>query len=376
MTGRTAPAGRRAPGLAGRLLLAQVLVIAVGALTLAVTAGLVAPGLFRRHLARSGVTAEPVRRHAEEAFASSFLIAVTVATAAALLTAGAVSWFIVRRLSRPVEQLADAADTVADGRYDVTVPAAPFSGELQRLSDAFGHMAHRLADTDAARTRLLSDLSHELRTPLATLTAFIDGLEDGVVPTDAAAFATMRDQVTRLQRLARDVRDIARAEEEALDLRLSTADPAELARAAIAAVAPRFANASIALELHTPAVVPTVRGDPDRLGQVLGNLLDNALRHSAPGGHVTVELTPGPDARAVVLSVRDDGAGIPVDQLETIFERFRRADPSRRGVDGGGSGLGLTIARAIVHAHHGTITAASDGAGTGAIFSITLPALS
>lgn len=376
MTGRPAPQRRRAPGLAGRLLLAQVLVIAVGALTLAVTAGLVAPGLFRSHLARSGVTADPVRHHAEEAFASSFLIAVTVAAAAALLAAGAVSWFLVRRLSRPVEQLADAADTVADGRYDVTVPAAPFSGELQRLSDAFAHMAHRLADTDAARTRLLSDLSHELRTPLATLTAFIDGLEDGVVPADTAAYATMRDQVTRLQRLARDVRDIARAEEEALELRLSTTDPAELAGAAVAAVAPRFAAAGVSLELRTPAAVPAVAGDPDRLGQVLGNLLDNALRHTARGGHVTVELSSRTDPRAVVLSVRDDGAGIPVDQLETIFERFHRADASRHGVDGGGSGLGLTIARAIVHAHQGTITATSDGPGTGAVVTITVPAQS
>lgn len=374
MSGGIVPARRGAPGLAARLLLAQVMVIAVGALTLAITAGLVAPGLFRRHLARSNVTAEPVRRHAEEAFASSFLISLSVATAAALLTAGAVSWLIVRRLSRPVEELANAADSVAEGRYDVTVPAAPFIGELQRLSDAFGHMAARLSDTDATRTRLLSDLSHELRTPLATLTAFIDGLEDGVVPTDTHAFATMRDQCTRLQRLASDVRDIARAEEDALELRLSTTDPADLARAAVAAVSPRFATAGVALELHTPTPVPAVRGDLDRLGQVLGNLLDNALRHTPPGGHVTVELAPGPGGRTVVITVRDDGAGIPVDQLAAIFERFHRADPARRGVDGAGSGLGLTIAQAIVRAHRGTITAASGGPGTGASFTITLPA--
>jgi two-component system sensor histidine kinase BaeS len=372
----TARAPRRltAPGLAARLLVGQLLVVLVGAITLAVTAVLVAPGLFHQHLDRSGVITEPVRQHAEEAFTSALLIALTVAVAAALLTAGVVSWLVVRGVSRPVEQLAAAADAVAEGRYHVAVPTVPFTSELQRLSDAFGHMATRLADTDVARSRLLSDLSHELRTPLATLAVFVDGLEDGVVPADAAAFATMRHQVDRLQRLASDVREVARAEEDALDLHPGLVDPVDLADTAVAAAAPRYTARGVALRTVHSGPVPPVRGDDDRLQQVLGNLLDNALQHTPAGGHVTIDVTAHAVLHAVTITVTDDGAGIPVDQLDSIFDRFHRADPARSGADGSGSGLGLTIARAIVHAHGGTITAHSRGPGTGAAFTLTLPA--
>ena len=373
MTAR-APRRRVAPGLAARLLVGQLLVVLVGAITLAVTAVLVAPGLFHQHLDRSGDITEPVRQHAEQAFASALLIALTVAAATALLTAGVVSWLVVRGVSKPVEQLAAAADAVAEGRYYVAVPTVPFTSELQRLSDAFGHMATRLADTDAARSRLLSDLSHELRTPLATLAVFVDGLEDGVVPADAAAFATMRHQIDRLQRLASDVREVARAEEDALDLRPALVDPVDLADTAVAAAAPRYTVRGVALRTVHSGPVPPIRGDHDRLQQVLGNVLDNALQHTSPGGQVTIGVTAHAVQHAVTITVTDDGAGIPVDQLDSIFDRFHRADPARGGADGSGSGLGLTIARAIVHAHGGTITAHSRGPGTGAAFTLTLPA--
>src|SRR5450755_223743 len=176
---------------------AQVAVIAIGSLTLALSAALVAPALFHQHLSRAGVTDPAVRHHAEEAFVSSFELSLTAAALAALLTAIVVSFLLVRRVTQPVEQLAVAADAVAAGQFDVVVPSASFSSELHRLSGAFSQMAARLADTDAARTKLLSDLSHELRTPLATLSAFIDGMEDEVVPIDAASWETMREQVSR-----------------------------------------------------------------------------------------------------------------------------------------------------------------------------------
>ena len=198
---------RRPPsGLAGRLMTAQILVIAMGSVTMVAATLLVAPRLFRRHLAHAGVNSPQVRKHAEEAFASSFAISLTIATVAALVTAGLVSWFLVRRVAHPVEELALAADAVAAGNYRVAIPTADFSSEMQRLSDAFAHMASRLGDTDAARSRLLSDLAHELRTPLATLEAFIDGIEDGVVPDNPESRATMRAQVARLRRLDRPPR--------------------------------------------------------------------------------------------------------------------------------------------------------------------------
>ena len=179
---------------------------------------LVAPGLFHEHLSRFGMMSPEVTQHAEEAFSSSFAIAITVAMLASLLAAGLVSWFLVRRVARPVEELAVAAETVAGGTYTVAVPTEPFASELEALSTSFAHMADRLAETETSRTRLLADLAHELRTPLATLEAYIDGLEDGVVAPSEESYATMRGQVSRLRRLATDLRESAAADEHALHL--------------------------------------------------------------------------------------------------------------------------------------------------------------
>lgn len=357
---------------------AQVIVIAIGSLTLAVAAGLIAPGLFRDHLARSGVTDPAVRHHADEAFAAALSLSLTLAAAAALVAAAVASWWVVRQLSRPVTSLATAADAIATGNYHVSLPAVPFSTELQHLSDAFVHMAARLADTDAARTRLLSDLSHELRTPLATLTAYIDGLEDGVLPLSGESWNTMRTQVERLRRLTSDVRDVAIAEEDALSVQLTPIDVNTVARTAIAAAAPAYAARHVQLDLMPAHAPPVVRGDSERLGQVLTNLLDNALRHTPTGGHVTISIQHDTTASSVIVRVRDDGTGIPDDELDAVFERFHRADPARLGSHDGGSGLGLTIARAIIHAHGGTITATNNAAGTetgppGATLTVTLP---
>ncbi|MHB1212443.1 MAG: sensor histidine kinase, partial [Candidatus Nanopelagicales bacterium] len=231
-------------------------------------------------------------------------------------------------------------------------------------------MSARLSDTEASRIRLLSDLAHEIRTPLATLEAYIDGLEDGVVPTDPAAWSTMRDQVLRLRRLTADLRETAAAEEHALGLQLQATDLARVVTEAVEAVVPRFRAKGVhAMTAGTDRPV-LVRADADRLQQVLANLLDNALRHTPGGGHVVASLAT--EGRRAVIRVSDDGDGIPPDQLDAIFARFHRVDASRTAADGSGSGLGLTIARAIITDHGGTITATSDGPGRGATFTITL----
>jgi two-component system sensor histidine kinase BaeS len=232
-------------------------------------------------------------------------------------------------------------------------------------------MAARLSDTDAARTKLLSDLSHELRTPLATLSAFIDGMEDGVVTIDATSWETMRGQVSRLRRLATDVREAAAAEESALKMSFAPVDIVAAVRAVVVAAQPRYAAAGVTLTFVGPTATLNVLGDPDRIAQVIANLLDNALKHTPREGHVHVTVTSA--SGHILLRVEDDGAGVPTDELEKIFERFYRADPSRAGTPGSGSGLGLTIARAIVRAHGGTLTATSAGHGQGATFTVTLP---
>jgi signal transduction histidine kinase len=359
------------PRLATRLMQAQVLVVGVGALTLVIAAALVAPPLFHEHLIESGVNDPDAQFHAEEAFASSFAIAVILATVTALLAAGGVSWFMVRRVSRPVEELARSAESVAAGRYDVSVPDASFSSELHQLSDSFTGMAHRLAETEATRTRLLADLAHELRTPLATLEAYIDGMEDDVLAHDAASYATMRLQVDRLRRLATDLRESSAAEEHALGIVLERIDSRDVARAAVAAASPRFAAKGVTLELADARGACSILGDSVRLQQVLANLLDNALRHTPPGGRVEVGAIVS--GSMVQIHVTDTGEGIPPDQLTTVFERFHRVDASRVSSDGGGSGLGLTIARAIVNDHGGSLEASSKGVGRGTTFVVMIP---
>lgn len=357
--------------LSSRLMMAQALVIFVGGVTLVLSAAMVAPGLFHEHLMDAGVYDSQVQTHAEEAFASSFAVSVLVAAGAALIAAGVVSLLLVRRVSQPVEELARAAEAVAVGRFDVDVPDATFSRELHQLSASFQNMAHRLDETETSRISLLADLAHELRTPLATLEAYIDGMEDGVVATESAAWETMRAQVDRLRRLAADLKETAAAEEHALGLVLEYLDVRGVAAASIHSAAPRYKTKGVLLSLHQSPEPCWVRGDGVRLAQVLANLLDNALRHTPVEGRVDVLVERNGDQCRVCIT--DTGEGIPAEELEAVFQRFHRADPSRVSNDGGGSGLGLTIARAIVVDHGGSLVAVSTGAFQGATFTVVLP---
>jgi len=363
---------RRPTGLAARLMTAQVLVIGIGAVTLVITAALVAPMLFSEHLARTGEDSPEVRRHAEEAFASAFAVSVTIGVIASLTAAGLVSWFLVRRIAKPVGELADAADEVAAGNYDVRVPTGGFGSEISRLSTAFEHMGQRLATMDATRVSMLADLAHELRTPLATLEAYIDGMEDAVVVTDSESFAVMRDQVTRMHRLATDLKEVAAAEEHSLKLHKVTVLPVSLALDAVAAATPFYQAKIVGLDIGDLADCPPISADTQRVQQVLANLLDNCLRHTPAHGTVRVSVR-NESPTSIEIKVTDDGDGLTADQLNQIFERFYRADPARTPGNGGGSGLGLTIARAIAEEHGGTLTASSAGAGRGSSFSLRLP---
>lgn len=281
------------------------------------------------------------------------------------------SWFLSRRVNRPVEDLAAAAETVAAGTYTISVPTTGFGPELAALSTAFRKMADDLAATDAARSRLLADLAHELRTPLATLEVHIEGMEDGIVSPGSESYDVMRAQVTRLHRLANDIKLTAAAQEHALDLHPRPILVADLLHTACDAAAPRYAAQEVTLRCESANPSATVCVDPDRIQQVLANLVENALRHTPSGGAVTVTATTTHGNS--LISIADTGDGIPADQKEAIFQRFHRIDPARRSQGNGGSGLGLTIARAIVEDHQGTLTADSPGPGHGATLTMTLP---
>jgi two-component system sensor histidine kinase BaeS len=381
---RPTRSGRRRPGLAVRLLAAQLLVAGAALVATAAVAAAVGPSLFRRHLGHVAHTSSPEQAtaHAEQAFRTANLLAFGVALVAALLAAAAVSAFVTRRISRPVAALATAAADVADGRYHVTIPPASLGSEFDTLTRSFTAMAARLDGVETTRRRLLADLAHEMRTPVATLAGYLEALEDGVATADAPTLATLREQTRRLTRLAADIAAVSRAEEHQLALHPVPTAPAALLEAAARAAADRYVDRDVALTVTAEPDLSPVSVDADRLGQVLGNLLDNALRHTPPGGRVSLRAAHGrpaghppgqPAAATVLLEVTDTGDGVPAEHLPHLFERFYRVDAARdRGH--GGSGIGLAIARALVEAHDGRLTAMSRGPGAGATFTVELAA--
>ena len=364
---------RSAPGLGPRLLIAQLLVLVTAVVTAAVIAVAVGPATFRRHLGKLSHdhTPQDAVSHAEQAFRSAGLIAMTVALLVALVVALAVSVYATRRITRPVAALAAAASEVAAGRYDVQVPAPALGGEFDSLTTSFAAMAERLQAVEATRRRLLADLAHEMRTPVATLDAYLEGVEDGVATLDADTIGMLRGQTRRLARLADDISAVSRAEEHQLGLQRTVVAPLRLVQSAVDAAADRFAAAGVELTVEAAQEAPEVSVDPDRFGQVLGNLLDNALRHTPSGGRVTVTVTaPGGQ---VLFDVADTGEGITAAHLPHVFERFYRVD-SARDRSHGGSGIGLAIVKAVVEAHGGAVSADSAGLGAGATFRVRLPA--
>lgn len=368
-------AARRPPGLGARLLGAQMLVLVTAVVTAGLVAAAVGPSLFHSHLAQlsHGDSPELAAVHAEQAFRQAGLISVAVALLAALVSAVLVSTYITRRITRPVSALAKAASQVADGHYAVTIPAPQLGEEFDSMAASFTSMARQLHDVEKTRRRLLADLAHEMRTPVATLDAYLEGVEDGVATMDAGTVTMLRGQTRRLARLAEDVSAVSRAEEHQLDLNRSAARPLDLVSSAVRSATDRFCEKAVSLDTSIPSDLPLIDVDPDRFGQVLGNLLDNALRHTPQGGHVSITGTC--DGQQVTIAVADDGDGIPAEALPHVFERFFRVDTARDRAHGG-SGIGLAIVKAIVEAHQGCVSAASPGGGPGATFTISLPALS
>ena len=357
-------------GLAVRLFTAQVLVVLAGGVTLIVVATAVGPALFRTHLrqAAHGVDAQ-TSQHVEQAYRLANMISLGVALLAALAAALSVSGYLAHRLGRTVGTVAGAAARIADGHYTTRAAAPRLGAEFDTLTAAFNAMAARLQAVEATRRQLLADLGHEMRTPLSTIEGYLDAAEDGVNVPGEDTLAVLRGQTGRLRRLADDLAAVSRAEEQ-LDLHREHVAGAELVAAAIAAARPRYTAAGIHLRHDAEAGLPTVYADPQRIGQVLGNLLDNALRHTPAGGTVTV--TARRRAGGVQFAVADTGSGIAAEHLAHIFERFYRADTARDR-DHGGSGIGLAIVRAIITSHGGQVSADSPGPGGGAVFTVTLP---
>jgi histidine kinase len=354
--------------LGTRLFVAIMLVVFAGLGVAFVVARWVAPDAFRRGLrlgaGRGRGPGGSASADVPPAFDSAVDTALWWGAAVALVVGAAIALYVARRIARPVGDMRTATRRMAAGDYDVRVPTAGVE-ELADLAHDINHLAAELDATEERRRRLLSELAHELRTPLTTIDGYVEGLLDGVFEPRAETFAAIGEETSRLQRLAADLSLVSRAEEGALDYAWEELDLTELVAATVDRLRPQFSASEIDVRFDGPRAPVQVTGDSVRLGQVLTNLVGNALGHADSA--VQVAVTPG--RGNVEVTITDDGDGIAPDDLERVFERFYRAPDTTRA----GSGLGLTIARAIARAHGGDVAATSPGPGRGATFTLALP---
>lgn len=304
---------------------------------------------------------------AEQVFLDRINQALLVGAAFALLLGILIGVVLARTLAAPLGQVSAAAQAVAAGDLSQRVPERG-TVETQALARSFNQMAVNLEQAEQLRRNLLADVAHELRTPLTVIQGNLQALLDGVYPLERAEIATIYDETRLLSRLVVDLRELAQAEAGQLKLRLGPVDVAALLAQTVDSFALLAQDSQISLELDAPSGLPPALADPDRLAQVLRNLLANALRHAASGGHVQVRARP--EAGGLRISVIDDGPGIPAADLPHVFDRFWRGDRARSR-DGGGSGLGLAITRRLVEAQGGVIGVESQN-GRGTEFWFTL----
>jgi signal transduction histidine kinase len=271
---------------------------------------------------------------------------------------------LARQLAAPLRALTDAAHRLAGG--DVPQVEVRGQDEIGELGQAFNQMARSLARQEELRRNLMADIAHELRTPLTVIRGDLEALLDGVFEPTPETLASLQEETLLLARLVDDLRALAQAEAGQLQLALEPADLGELLHGVVESFDLQAEIQGQSLVLDLPRELPLVEADPQRVRQVVANLVSNALRHAPESGRVVVSAAPRPDK--VQISVADDGPGIAPEDLAHVFDRFWRGGKAR--VEG--SGLGLAIARELVRAHGGRIWAESQ-LGKGTVFFFTLP---
>jgi signal transduction histidine kinase len=279
----------------------------------------------------------------------------------------AVGWGVrgIRSWSRPLDALVDASNKVAEGDYSARVEEKG-SPEVASLVRGFNSMAERLQVSDRQRRNMLADISHELRTPITVIQGNVEGILDGLYPADEARLKSIIEETQILSRLVDDLRTLALAESGALHLKRELTDLAAFLRETVAGFEAQEKERDIRVQMDLQEGVDAAV-DPQRLREVLTNVLSNALRYSLRGSQVHIRLTETGDGaeRQATISIQDQGPGIEPDALPHVFERFYKSS------DSGGMGLGLSIAKYIVEAHGGKIWAESEvGRGTKIIFTV------
>ena len=373
--------------LAWKVFLSYVIVVLVGVVVLATATSLSVPAAFNQHMAgmsamMSSNTAVGNTQSMEIELFSNYKAAtteaLTMAAVAALIVAILVSFLISRQVVGPIQRMMVMSHRIAEGEYEerIKVSGAVQSNqldELDQLALSFNQMADKLEKTETMRRQLIGDVTHELRTPLAAIKGYMEGLMDGVLPATPETYQQVYSEADRLQRLVNGLQELSRVEAGAYQLKIEAVSPVILIETVVKHLNRQFEEKRIRLEERLEANLPNVSADKDRILQVLTNLVGNALQYTPAGGRVIITATR--IKSEILISITDSGIGISPEQLPFIFNRFYRTDKSRARASGG-SGIGLTIAQALVKAHHGRIWAESGGEGKGSSFRFTLPVVS
>jgi len=304
---------------------------------------------------------------------NSLWIAGLIAIAVALL----LGLILTRQITKPIHTLIRGASQVAKGNLDYRVEVKS-KDELGELAQSFNDMAYSLDRSEQSRQRLIADIAHELRTPLTIIEGTVNGILDGVFDQDHEHLVSIKEQTGLLTRLVSDLRDLSLAEAGQLKLELVLTNLVDLVSRKLSQAEARAREKNVQLILNVAQELPDVNVDPDRMEQVIANLMTNAIRHTPAGGSITISMEAVTDDRdqqirrpSLIISVADTGEGIAPEHLPHVFDRFYRAGDSRARREGG-AGLGLAIVKQMVAAHGGKVWVESK-LGKGSIFYVALP---
>lgn len=361
--------------LRGRLLVTYLALVSVVVVAMFATVRFLTPNLFQQRIqagrgdgqgrgAGSGGAGLAVPGDVHDAYDQALTIALAIAVGIGLILAVVLATWLTRRMLRSLNDVKVAANRLAAGEYNQSI-AIPKETELADLVESIESLRHALAATDQTRAELVSDLAHEIRNPLATIEGYMEGLIDGILPANDDTYTTVAHEAHRLQRLTKDLSLLAQAQEGALDLDVATTNLAHIARGVVVRLTPQYDAKGVLITQHLSTDLP-VKGDTDRLTQVLTNIVGNALTHTPSGGRVKVVGVHAVDQ--CIINISDTGRGLSAEERSAVFARFIRFDPQSSG-----TGLGLNIAQNIVQLHGGNITVHSDGLGQGTTFTVSIP---